>query len=56
MVGDRIFRPEKSIRKERKLIKKLLTFGGYEVCMEYIEDDVDKYFFEVNYGMETKPE
>lgn len=33
---------EKGGDKEKELIKKLLTFGGYEVCMPYIEEDADK--------------
>lgn len=33
---------EKGGDKERELIKKLLTFGGYEVCLSYIEEDADK--------------
>jgi len=32
---------EKGREKETELIKKILTFGGHEVCMAYIEEDVE---------------
>lgn len=32
---------EKGGDVEKEIIKKLLTFGGYEVCMPYIEEDAD---------------